>query len=322
MNKSGLQALTKLMNTPFSRFSEYFIAVAKTGSLRKAADQLFISVSAVHRQIALAEEELGIILFERLPSGLKLTLAGELLYADVLKWQKEFQQTRIRFDEIQGLTRGSIEFGLISALSDGFVMQSVQYMYQNYPWINFNIRVADSEVIARKIIDTELDFGLILNPKAHQHLEVVHFLELPLGFVMGKSHPLAEAEKIYFSDTLNDNHFIPAEPLIIHDYVQAMYKHHKFIPARKTESNDIRLMNNLIKANTGIGILSYLDVFPELEREELIFKPILDKGLHPLTIALCVAPKRQISRVSQLMIKNIIEQMEDLKTKVKDVFCA
>jgi hypothetical protein len=48
----------------------------------------------------------------------------------------------------------------------------------------------------------------------------------------------------------------------------------------------------------------------------------LDKGLHPLTIALCVAPKRQISRVSQLMIKNIIEQMEDLKTKVKDVFCA
>ena len=75
------------MNTPFSRFSEYFIAVAKTGSLRKAADQLFISVSAVHRQIALAEEELGIVLFERLPNGLKLTLAGELLYADVI-WQK------------------------------------------------------------------------------------------------------------------------------------------------------------------------------------------------------------------------------------------
>src|SRR5690606_41996236 len=110
--------LTKLMNTPFSRFLEYFIAVAKTGSLRKAADQLFISVSAVHRQIALAEEELGIMLFERLPNGLKLTLAGELLYADVIKWQKEFQQTRIRFDEIQGFTRGTIEFGLISALKD------------------------------------------------------------------------------------------------------------------------------------------------------------------------------------------------------------
>lgn len=307
------------MNTPFSRFSEYFIAVAKTGSLRKAADQLFISVSAVHRQIALAEEELGILLFERLPSGLKLTLAGELLYADVLKWQKEFQRTRGRFDEIQGLTRGTIEFGLISALNDGFIMQSIQYMYEHYPWINFNIRVADSEIIAKKIIDAELDFGLILNPKVHQHLEVVHFLELPLGFVMGKSHPLATNDKIYFSDTLNDTHFIPSEPLIIHDYVQAMYKHHQFMPTRKTESNDIRLMSHLIKANTGLGILSYLDICTELERDELVFKPILDNGLHPLTLAICVAPKRQISRISQLMIKNIIEQMETLERKVKDI---
>lgn len=307
------------MNTPFSRFSEYFIAVAKTGSLRKAADQLFISVSAVHRQIALAEEELGIVLFERLPNGLKLTLAGELLYAEVIKWQKEFQQTRIRFDEIQGLTRGTIEFGLISALNDGFVMQSVQYMYEHYPWINFNIRVADSEIVAKKVIEAELDFGLILNPKSHQHIEVLHFLELPLGFVMGKSHPLAQAEKIYFSDTLNDNHFIPADPLIIHDYVQALYKHHQFIPARKTESNDIHLMNTLIQANSGIGIFSYLDVLPYVERDEVVFKPISEKGLHPLTIALCVAPKRQISRVSQLMIKHIIEQMEALKSKVQQL---
>lgn len=75
-----------MVNTPFSRFSEYFIAVAQTGSLRKAAEQLFISVSAVHRQIVLAEQELGIQLFERLNHGLRLTLAGELLYADLLKW--------------------------------------------------------------------------------------------------------------------------------------------------------------------------------------------------------------------------------------------
>jgi len=51
----------------------------------------------------------------------------------------------------------------------------------------------------------------------------------------------------------------------------------------------------------------------------VIFKPISEKGLHPLTIALCVAPKRQISRVSQLMIKHIIEQMEALKSKVQQL---
>ena len=135
------------INMTFSRFSDYFIAVAKTGSLRKAADQLYISVSAIHRQIALAEEEFGIDLFERLPNGLKLTLAGELLYADLIKWQKEFQLTRNRFDEIQGLSRGTIDCGLITALSDGFVLDSIQYMYENYPWINFNFHIQDSEKV-------------------------------------------------------------------------------------------------------------------------------------------------------------------------------
>ena len=139
------------MNMPFSRFTEYFIAVAKFGSLRKAADHLFISVSAIHRQISLAEEEFGLPLFERFSHGLKLTLAGEMLYADLLKWQKEFQHTCIRFDEIQGLKRGNIEFGLISALNESFVTRSIQSMYNDYPWINFNIQIMDSDRIAEKI---------------------------------------------------------------------------------------------------------------------------------------------------------------------------
>ncbi len=121
------------MSITFSRFSEYFMAVARTGSLRKAAEQLFISVSAVHRQIVLAEEELGVALFERLPQGLKLTLAGELLYADLLKWQKEYQLTRTRFDEIQGLNRGNIEMGFTAALNDSFVVDCIQKMAETSP---------------------------------------------------------------------------------------------------------------------------------------------------------------------------------------------
>lgn len=307
------------MNITFSRFSDYFIAVARTGSLRKAADQLYISVSAVHRQIALAEEDLGISLFERLPNGLKLTLAGELLYADLLKWQKEFQRTRSRFDEIQGLSRGTVELGLISALSDGFVLNSIQYMYENYPWINFNIRIEDSENVLKMITENEIDFGILLNPKSDHHLDVLSFIEMPLGFVVSKNHPLASLENIYFSDTLSYQHLIPCAPLIIHDYAHTIYKHHQFTPNQKLECNDIRMITSLVKKNLGIGILSYIDALPMIERDELIFKPINEKGLHPLTIALCVAPKRQISRISQIMIKHIVEQMEELKTKVDDL---
>ncbi|ENX14464.1 hypothetical protein F895_02419 [Acinetobacter sp. CIP 64.2] len=304
------------MALPFSRFADYFIAVAKTGSLRKAADQLFISVSAVHRQIVLAEEELGVALFERLPSGLKLTLAGELLYADLRSWQKEFQITQKRLNEIQGIQRGSIDFGMIAALSESFVSAVMQSIIQQYPWINFKLRVLDSDRIADLVINAELDFGLILNPKHQHQLQIGAFIEMPLGFVIPKQHPLAHKEKIYFSDTLEFNHIVPAEPLVIHDHVTALYKKQDFHPRHTIECNDIHMMISLLRQNLGISIMSYLDAAPYIENGEFEFRAINDHGLHPITVALCVAPKRQLSRIAQIMMNQIIIEMEALKSRM------
>ncbi|MFV5263437.1 LysR family transcriptional regulator [Acinetobacter courvalinii] len=306
------------MALPFSRFADYFIAVAKTGSLRKAADQLFISVSAVHRQIVLAEEELGVALFERLPSGLKLTLAGELLYANLRSWQKEFQATQKRLNEIQGLQRGSIDFGMIAALSESFVSTVMQSIAQQYPWINFKLRVLDSERIADLVINAELDFGLILNPKHQHQLQISAFIEMPLGFVIPKQHALAHKEKIYFSDTLEFNHIVAAEPLIIHDHVHALYKKHDFNPAHTIECNDIRMMVSLLKQNLGISIMSYLDAAPYIENGAFEFRTINDHGLYPITVALCTAPKRQLSRIAQIMMNQIIIEMEALKSRMQN----
>ncbi|WP_332604593.1 LysR family transcriptional regulator [Acinetobacter sp. ESBL14] len=304
------------MALPFSRFADYFIAVAKTGSLRKAADQLFISVSAVHRQIVLAEEELGVALFERLPSGLKLTLAGELLYADLRSWQKEFQITQKRLNEIQGIQRGSIDFGMIAALSESFVSAVMQSIVEQYPWINFKVRVLDSDRIADLVINAELDFGLILNPKHQHQLQISAFIEMPLGFVIPKQHPLAHKEKIYFSDTLEFNHIVPAEPLVIHDHVTALYKKQDFHPRHTIECNDIHMMISLLRQNLGISIMSYLDAAPYIENGEFEFRAINDHGLHPITVALCVAPKRQLSRIAQIMMNQIIIEMEALKSRM------
>ena len=105
--------------SPFSRFAIYFAEVARSGSLRRAAEKLHISASAINRQILQAEEAFGTPLFERLPEGLRMTTAGELLYDNLLRWQKEFHLTRQKFDELQGLKRGSVSLGMVQALAEG-----------------------------------------------------------------------------------------------------------------------------------------------------------------------------------------------------------
>ena len=298
------------MSIPFSRFSDYFMAVAKTENLRKAAEQLHISVSAVHRQIALAEEELDIALFERLPNGLKLTLAGELLYSDLLRWQKEYKQTCMRFDEIQGLKRGAIELGLIAALSDGFVVDVLATLQSEFPWITLNILTDDSAVLINKIITNEIDVGLILDPVVSAQLDVMSFVEIPIGFVMCPDHPLAQHTHLTLSQTLDTRHIVADQPLVIHDRVMAIYKKYHANPAHITLSNDIRLIQSMLKKNMGIALLSYLDVYSAVEKQELIFIPLEDKTIQPLTLALCSGSRRQLSRIAQLLIRTLTEQME------------
>ncbi|MEY9419671.1 DNA-binding transcriptional MocR family regulator [Bradyrhizobium japonicum] len=55
----------------------YFLAVARGGSVRAAAERLGVNHATVLRRIAQLEERLGVQMFEKLPSGYRLTGAGE-----------------------------------------------------------------------------------------------------------------------------------------------------------------------------------------------------------------------------------------------------
>lgn len=54
----------------------YFAVVARSGSIRRASEELNVAASAVSRQVQKIEYELGLPLFERMPDGLRLTEAG------------------------------------------------------------------------------------------------------------------------------------------------------------------------------------------------------------------------------------------------------
>src|SRR5260221_8730767 len=65
----------------------YFLAVARGGSVRAAAERLGVNHATVLRRIAQLEERLGVHMFEKLPSGYRLTAAGEevLEFADQME---------------------------------------------------------------------------------------------------------------------------------------------------------------------------------------------------------------------------------------------
>jgi DNA-binding transcriptional LysR family regulator len=87
----------------------YFLAVARGGSVRAAAERLEVNHSTVLRRIAQLEERLNAHMFEKLPSGYRLTNAGEeiLEFAEQMETSSNRLETRVfgRDQSVRGLLR-------------------------------------------------------------------------------------------------------------------------------------------------------------------------------------------------------------------------
>src|SRR5215469_3628945 len=87
----------------------YFLAVARGGSVRAAAERLAVNHSTVLRRIAQLEQRLGVQMFEKLPAGYRLTAAGEevLEFADQMEASSHQLETRVfgRDQSVHGLLR-------------------------------------------------------------------------------------------------------------------------------------------------------------------------------------------------------------------------
>ncbi|WP_426239485.1 LysR family transcriptional regulator [Pararhizobium sp. DWP1-1-3] len=89
-----------------SRVLRYIDEVARCGSIRAAGERLNVAPSAINKHILQLEEAIGEPLFERLPRGLRLTPAGEILVAHVRRTIKEFSQVEADIRDMKTLQSG------------------------------------------------------------------------------------------------------------------------------------------------------------------------------------------------------------------------
>ncbi|WP_110946759.1 LysR family transcriptional regulator [Pseudomonas bohemica] len=294
---------------PFSRFTRYFLEVVRHRSIRQAAEVLHVSASAIDRQILKVEEELGVPLFERLPGGLRLTSAGELVLANARQWQKDYARTREQIDEMQGLRRGHVEIGLIDALSEGMVAEAVAALMAQYPGLTFSMKVADNQKVAQMIASAEVDFGFMLDAAGNNELTVSASTEIKMGIAMPVSHALAGKKSLRLSETQNETVIFPAEPLVVHRHVRALHDQLHLDVRQRVACNDLRMMRSLIRQGVGVGMLSWLDVASEVAENTIAFVPLTGIHVSHPVLSVCVATHRQLSRAALLALADMRERM-------------
>jgi DNA-binding transcriptional LysR family regulator len=154
------------------RFLRYIDEIARSGSIRAAAERLHVAPSAVNRRLQDIEEELDAPLFERLPRGMRLTAAGEMFITYVRARQAELDQVRSNIEELKGLRRGTVKLICSQGLAPSFVPQAISSFRRQHPLVEFRVQVGDHVQALSALRAMETDLILVFNLDTEQALDL------------------------------------------------------------------------------------------------------------------------------------------------------
>jgi DNA-binding transcriptional LysR family regulator len=159
-----------------------FLEVAKTRHFGRAADNLFVTQSAVSARIKLLEEMLGVELFSRKRNDIQLTPAGNRLHQHAENLIKGWERARQAIALDPDLS-SSLAIGCISGLWSLFVEEWVRSLRSRSPDIALQIEIQAADTLVQRLILGSLDMAFMFDPPQAPELEIRQVTELPLVLV-------------------------------------------------------------------------------------------------------------------------------------------
>ncbi|MGL5188764.1 MAG: LysR family transcriptional regulator [Cetobacterium sp.] len=188
------------------RILKYFLAIAREGSIIKAAETLYITQPTLSRQIIDLEDQLGTKLLVRGNKNKKITLTE-----DGIRFRKRAEEivelaerTEMEFKTQSEEISGDIYIGGGETDSMRFIAKTMIKLQKQYPNIRFHLYSGNADDITEKLDNGLLDFGVLIGPAS---LENYNYLKFPTtdiwGLLMKKTSLLASKEYIKITDLKN-----------------------------------------------------------------------------------------------------------------------
>lgn len=269
-----------------SRMLRYLDAIARTGSIRRAAAELNIASSAINRQLIALEEELGVQLFERLPRRLLLTAAGEVVIEHVRETLRGQARVRAKLDALKGLMRGRIELALTPGLAEGAIPEIISEFVEERPGVQITLRSMRVDLIASAVLNGEVDLGLGYYLLPNPGLRPLLRFDTHFGAVMSVDHPLARNTTLRLGDLMGHPIVLvePGGPL--RAIIDKAFARLSLSITPIVETNSIQTLKRLVTGHMRVTLLNRLDVADESQRGTLVFRRLTEPYLDPQPLAL------------------------------------
>lgn len=260
----------------------FFIALAQTQQISKAASRCHISQSSMTVAMRNLEDALNSQLFLRQPKGIKLTAAGERFLTHA---QKIVSDSQLAIDDLRHqpqLNCGEVTIGFAKTLSAYLLPAIISEVEHHFPLMSMKCVEGNPSQLTTALKQGEIDFCLLLtsNIPHDSELRIDTFIRSPRRLWIAQGHPLLNQSEI----TLADIETMPFLLLDTDEYPNVIFEHWRSRggqPNVTFSTTSFEAVRSLVAKGRGVTILSDLVYRPwSLEGLRVMRRTIDDSTTH------------------------------------------
>ena len=188
-----------------------FLQVATTQNFTKAASILGYSQSNISVHIQQLEEELGVLLFNRLSKKVVLTQYGEAL----IPYAKQCLSSALQIESLfqnDTVLKGNIRIGFTESTFESFFEKTIVKFHEKYPHVSAEITVDATSRLLKQLDSSELDIVILIGvPQNYTNIKHHYIKKSDIYIVASTNHPLALKQEEILPCDLYDMEFILTE---------------------------------------------------------------------------------------------------------------
>lgn len=250
---------------------EYVLAVDKYRHFGKAAKACNVTQPTLSMQLQKAEEELGVVIFDRSKNPILPTEEGSQIINQARAVLREYKKIFSIIDANKAEVRGDFRLGVIPTLAPYVIPLFAAHFVEKYPEVKLTIEEFKTEEIIELLSRDEIDAGLLVTPiQGENFIERVLFHE-PFSVFASDDHPLLKKSKVKDKDLdtsdvwlLNEGHCFRQQVLNLCKVSRDNGLHDNL----KFESGNLETLKNMVLNSSGYTLLPELAVL-NLSKEEM-----------------------------------------------------
>ncbi|HBF28490.1 LysR family transcriptional regulator [Rhizobium sp.] len=289
----------------------YFDELARTRSMRAAAERLNVQPTAFARQIDQLEYYFGTPLIERSSRGIRLTAAGELVAARAGKTVRELDNVRQLVDDLEGLKRGHVDIQASGATVANLLAPVLADFSLKFPKIRFSVTIASARHAMEALINGSADIAVTLFSEPDPATKVRLRAHIPYEVIAARHHPAASHRELTLAELASYPLAIPDSSFGARQAFDACFLRAglKLDPVFVTSS--LEMQKELVLRGAALTLLPALTVLRECRAGDLVVIPIQDDAGIRAPIDLSVSSDRQLSFAASKLLDAIDRFMRE-----------